>query len=251
MNRLPVRSRQTGKTCPERIQDSFTLIELLVVVAIISLLAALLLPALSRAKEQTRRAVCASNPRQIALAFTMYAEEDPGQRFPTSALASAGVARGIYFMDSSTATNLISYGLKDSTTNSVWRCPSAIPGRGWSGSIFLMDYYNIQTDLKGFAGYIGTLSPTKIGDPRGPLVADAVEWWSSLTTWTSAHTGTPKPLWLGGGADLGCQGYNQAFSDGSVGWYSRSAFPAGAPTAANSWMYDPGLGWPKRYWVEQ
>jgi prepilin-type N-terminal cleavage/methylation domain-containing protein len=54
---------------------SFTLIELLVVIAIISLLAALLLPSLKSARERGRRAVCASNERQLGLAMNMYAND--------------------------------------------------------------------------------------------------------------------------------------------------------------------------------
>lgn len=60
----------------------FTLIELLVVIAIISILAAMLLPGLSRAQEAARRVSCTNNLRQCGLALKMYAGEDKGGAFP-------------------------------------------------------------------------------------------------------------------------------------------------------------------------
>lgn len=104
-----VRTPETG---------AFTLIELLVVVAIISILAALLLPALSRARENARRGACISNLRQLMVTLEVY-DQDYGELPP----GRWNIAN--YFHRNSHTTLRQNYSVSEQLVN----CPSGDPWR--------------------------------------------------------------------------------------------------------------------------
>jgi len=98
---------QAGTRSPSVRQHAFTLMELLIVIASIAILAAMLLPVVSSARERGRRTVCLSNVRQIGIAIQIYAQDNEG-RIPYGPKAPPFTNPNNFYPSTGAPTSLLS-----------------------------------------------------------------------------------------------------------------------------------------------
>ncbi|HVM59767.1 MAG TPA: prepilin-type N-terminal cleavage/methylation domain-containing protein [Verrucomicrobiae bacterium] len=278
-------SLHSGRSHDRRNSPAFTLIELLVVIAIIGILAAMLLPALNKARAKGQAAACAGNLRQIGIAIQMY-EDDFRGWIPPAGTGAMTYDRLVapYMAKNGSAFTVGA----NNQWLAVWRCPTdKLPHNNTAG---LADSsqpprdYSINIRLDNFTGKKGMFDPVyysgagglgvssaAIDDPSGTiLVCERPCTWNCYGYDSMSDCGCPDST---AGGDTYCSsggkngmgyaqyfsgsgytgspwhsgGWNYLFVDGHVQWLEpRQTIGVGAPKAPK-----PTLGAPAGMWTPQ
>jgi prepilin-type N-terminal cleavage/methylation domain-containing protein/prepilin-type processing-associated H-X9-DG protein len=204
----------------------FTLIELLVVIAIIAILAAMLLPALSAARERARNANCVANLKQIGLSITMYAG-DNNSYVPCYKTCTKGhgnncilqmgtslgsrenlgylLVMGNYFPDSSLTYTNFGQGQFAQIRDRYFKCPSDsnVPTDSWTSSYMYFFINSVACADSSHAGdaFAGAkTSRTRIGtdNPDHTIFFDYFRYKNAAATMVNNHPNTVNILKLGG-----------------------------------------------------
>jgi prepilin-type N-terminal cleavage/methylation domain-containing protein/prepilin-type processing-associated H-X9-DG protein len=217
---------------------SFTLIELLVVIAIIAILAAMLLPALAKAKQRAWTISCNSNLHQISLGLTMFADDNNGL-YPESGGSIPWHPANPDDPNNGWMQQIISF----VGNSNVYRCPGNVQLPLASQSPF--NYFNGARAAFVAANGGAPVSPKRILFPSAYVLSGDTSDSDKYFTTNDCDKDDYSQNCVGGGAnglpavdwEAHSQGQNVLFADGHAKWFN------GYKTNEMTFRYDSMHGW--------